>query len=117
MIDGVKIDLGGGEWIVPPLNLRTLEKFYPVIESWTQPRENALDYLREVAEFIHAALVRNYPDLTLDDVKDLVDLKNVQMVIPAILEASGFARGAGEGQGDPLGETTPPLTGERYTVN
>jgi hypothetical protein len=107
ILDGVRVKLGGAEYIVPPLSLRSLKKLGKKIQELSNinsvPTEEQTDALLEV---IHAALVRNYPDITLDDLADLVDLGNMLEVFPAVLAVSGLKQNVVPG-GSP-GEAPSP---------
>jgi len=98
LIEGVKINLGGTEYVVPPLSfkqLRTLQPKMGVLSSvGSMPNEDQLDVIVEV---IHMALSRNYPDLTTDQVSEALDLGNMKLILPAILGVSGLVT-SGEGK-------------------
>jgi len=91
MIDGVSISLGGTEYVVPALSFKQLRNLQPKLATLGTvkgiPSEAQLD---AVAEVVHAALSRNYPDLTLDQVGDMLDLTNMKHIVPAIMGISGL---------------------------
>jgi len=91
-LDGVPLKLGGTDYILPPLNLAALEKYWPVIESWGEPPASLVQRLSEAAELLHAALLRNYPELTLAEVKEGLDLASFPAILPQLLEVSGLTR-------------------------
>lgn len=97
MIKGKEIELGGKTWIVPPLNLNAVEHFQDRLAGFTggiDPQSVTL-----VAEVTHSALKRNYPDVTLEEVKDMLDLGNMIEVFQAVLQVAGFvARADGSGE-------------------
>ncbi|MGO9622370.1 MAG: hypothetical protein ACLPT6_13320 [Desulfobaccales bacterium] len=92
MLDGVALQLGGNEYTLPPLNLAALEKYWPMIESWGEPPASLVQSLSEGAELLHAALLRNYPELTLAEVKEGLDLASFPAVLAQLLEVSGLTR-------------------------
>jgi hypothetical protein len=100
MIDGTKISLNGKDYIVPPLNFKSIKKLQPVIENLTKVDLNMSgDQIDSVCEIVHTALIRNYPELTKDEVLDGLDLGNAHSIIMAIMGASGLkAVPAGEAQ-------------------
>ncbi len=111
MLDGVTISLGGQDYVLPPLNLAALERYWPVIESWAQPPTSLAQRLGEAAELLHAALARNYPDLELASVKEGLDLVNVPALLQTLLAVSGLARrepGEPEAGSVPTGATSRP---------
>jgi hypothetical protein len=110
-LNGVPLKLGSKEYILPPLNLAALEKYWPVIESWAEPPAKLTQRFSEGAEVIHAALARNYPELTLTEVKEGLDLPSFPAALAALLEVSGLARrDPGEPQAGsvPIGDTSIP---------
>ncbi|OQW33936.1 MAG: hypothetical protein A4E20_11955 [Nitrospira sp. SG-bin2] len=88
MIKGKEIELGGKIYVVPPLSLGKVEYFQDQLINFTggiDPQSVKL-----VAEVTHAALLRNYPDMTLEEVKDVLDLGNMVEVFQAVLQVAGF---------------------------
>ena len=61
LLDGRPLRLGGKDYVMPPLNLAALEKYWPVIESWTEPPAKLTQRFSEGAEVIHAALCAQLP--------------------------------------------------------
>jgi hypothetical protein len=91
-LTGVPLKLGGADYVLPPLNLAALEKYWALIESWGEPPASLVGRLSEGAELLHAALVRNYPELTLAEVKEGLDLANFPAALAQLLEVSGLVR-------------------------
>lgn len=91
MIPGVAISMGGREWTIPPLTLGQLRQLMPKVRELsntnTQIGEAQIGVLVEI---VFAALQRNYPDMTLDRVEDLLDLGNAAPVLNAVLTGSGL---------------------------
>lgn len=78
----------GVERVVPPLTLRAVTALSERLAAYTGgvgSNDVAL-----VVDTVHAALVRNYPEITRDDVSDLVDLGNMAAVMQATLKVGGF---------------------------
>ncbi len=92
-IPGVLLNLGGRDFIVPPLNFRALRQIQPKLASLTTgnaiPDEAQLDSIQEI---VHLAVCRNYPDMQRAELDDLLDLDNLKEVITAIMGVSGLAR-------------------------
>jgi hypothetical protein len=95
MIRGVKIELGGREFVLPALTLDQLEELEEdiatvsklvtgEIESFGRERYKAM------ARVIHAALARNYPDMAIEEVRSLLDLSNVGRAWKAVMGVSGL---------------------------
>ena len=100
-IPGTLINLGGVEFVMPPLNLDQVQQFeeiMPTLGQKTTFREN----MEEALPIIHAALSRNYPDLTVDDLRPLLDLGNFRAACEAVAQSSGYvAKPSGEPQPAP----------------
>jgi hypothetical protein len=99
MIDGVKISAGGKDFTVPPLNFRSIRALEADIKELAEIQPGAAMTGRQidtVVKIIHTALTRNYPELTVAEVEDILDLGNCFKIISAILGASGFSQGEPE---------------------
>lgn len=94
MIDGKHVRMGGKEWTVPPLNFKALKKYGPILNTKT-PQQLVEE--GQVVELIHAAMLRNYPDLTVDELEDMLDMGNIMEVTMTVMGVSGLvAKPAGE---------------------
>ncbi len=92
MIDGITVDIGGTDYIIPPLNFKALINIDGDIKSLAQPDKGFLsvEKINSMINIIYFALLRNYPDITKDDIQTMVDIKNSHQVIHTILQASGY---------------------------
>lgn len=98
LIDGVKLNLGGVEYVIPPLSLGAVRRLMPKIEKLTGNVDITAmsgELLDAIAEIICAAMQRNYPDMTQEKVLDVLDMKNMGQVIGAVLGQSGFDKKVG----------------------
>lgn len=91
MIDGEKIDIAGQEYVIPPLNFTGLEKYLELNERLTQAPAMK-EQLTIMAEMLVIALKRNYPDLTVEQAKDMLDLQNWPDICAAIANTSGLKK-------------------------
>lgn len=91
MIAGIKVTLGGEDRIVPPLNLRALIEMRDELQSL---KVGSLDpaSIDTVVSIVHRALLRNYPEVTVEWVQDVIDVANMVDVISAVLDVSGLRR-------------------------
>lgn len=115
MIDGVKINLGGTEYVVPPLSLKQAKKYEPALKEF-RTSGGGLDEkgLDTVVDVIHAAISRNYPEVKRENLEETLDLGNWSTAWYAVLGISGFAaREGGEGEAAP----GSPSTGTGSTPN
>jgi hypothetical protein len=88
MIPGTTIAMGGQDWLVPPLTLGQLQRFFPRVQELVAARQAgdlAPDQLGMLVEIITAAMQRNYPEITADQVGNLLDLGNATTVLRATL--------------------------------
>ncbi|HEU0154821.1 MAG TPA: hypothetical protein VFQ82_02045 [Stellaceae bacterium] len=91
MIPGVVIEMGGRDWIVPPLTLGQLRRLMPKVRQLSavggEIGEEQIDVLVEI---VAAAMERNYPDASAEAVAQLLDLGNAGAVLNAVLTGSGL---------------------------
>jgi hypothetical protein len=98
---GIKITMGEQEWYVPPLTLKQLKDNVEAIELVRTARLSFLIEQQEidaVCTVAAAALSRNYPDISVERVADMIDLGNLQAVVTAIMTGTGL---------QPMGEAEP----------
>jgi hypothetical protein len=107
---GHNIELGGTTYVVPPLNFRQLRDLAADIEALGAIDPNSLRLTAEdvgrILKIAHAALSRNYPDLTIEQMEELVDLGNAKELMMAVTGVSGL-----EYRETKLGEGRSHLTG------
>ena len=88
-IPGTLVNLGGVDFVMPPLNLDQVQQFEEIMPKLGQKptlREN----MEEALPVIHAALSRNYPDLAIEDLRPMLDLGNFAEACAAVAKSSGF---------------------------
>lgn len=95
MIEGVKLNLGGRDLIVPALSFKQLRQLLPKVQHLGDGAVTA-ENMGEIALVVHAALSRNYQDLTIDDVEDMLDMHNAMPAVLAVMGQSGLERVEGE---------------------
>lgn len=90
-IKGVTVELNGVDYVIPPIALGALEQLQERIGTFDG---NAMDakQISTVIDCAHAALKRNYPDLTREEVADLIDISNMNEVFAAVMDVSGLKR-------------------------
>lgn len=108
---GIKRNLGGTDYIIPPLSLGAMEVMQERLEAFQGGTDMAS--IKVVVDATHAALKRNYPDITRDDVAEVVDLGNMQEVMECVMDVSGLKRKSIESEA--VGEAGKPLIGETST--
>lgn len=90
MIKGVKMELGGKTYIVPPLSLGAIEMMQDRISNFKGSA--SMESVGTVIDALHSALSRNYPDITREQVANMVDLGSMQEVMEAVMDVSGLKR-------------------------
>jgi len=89
--EGVPMTIGGRDFMVPALSLKQVRALRQEIESLTAiPPGGAITdkQIETTVSLVHAALSRNYPALTLDQVFEMIDLRNMGSFINAITGAT-----------------------------
>ncbi len=129
MIPGVLVAMGGQQWTVPPLTLGQLRRLMPKVqqlsEIGTKMGETQIGILVEI---VVAALQRNYPDVSVETVENLLDLANAGAVLNAVLTGSGLkprerspgeaaAPGSDPGAGTLAPASSPAPAGDTSTVS
>lgn len=98
MIPGTVIELGGRKYVLPPMNVATMElhkEFFKRAAKGVDP-EGAFDDLATIADMVHRSLKRNYPEVTLAEVQEHVDLANMHELMESVVKTSGLTRSTGE---------------------
>jgi hypothetical protein len=94
LIDGVEVSMGGRKWTVPPLNLKQIKKFEPILKGLGNlDAGNVLAQSDGMLDVIHAAVARNYPEVTHEELEEMLDLGNLLPVVQAVMGVSGLLRG------------------------
>lgn len=92
--DGVWVRMGGRRYyLIPALSFRALKKSQPQLAKLNAmlgiPDAEQIDNLIQIA---HAAMVRNYPEMKMDELEDLIDMTNFTTVFTALVLASGLEK-------------------------
>lgn len=107
-VPGIEIQLGKVKRVLPPLNAAAFKTYRAEITKVFD--ERGLPDLAVVATLAHAALQRNYPDLSIEDVENDVDFGNLVEVFEAVMNVSGLTLQAGKMARRILEATSPPST-------
>ncbi len=84
--------------LVPALSLEQFERVADKLNSFEKMAEDPAaavkaGLLTDAVEIIHAAVSRNYPDKSLEDVKALIDLRNMPEFVAAATGSSVVSKG------------------------
>lgn len=86
--------IGDEEYIIPALSLGQIKRFLKKIEQMQEGvNQGGVENFDTISQIIHAALSRNYPALTIEDLDEMLDMSNLMTIFNAVLGASGFAQG------------------------
>ncbi len=108
-IKGITVTLGDRDFVVPPLNFRSLQALQARLANFSGGTDP--ESIQLVADAALAALQRNYPSMTAEELSDLLDLANMQSVMEAVMDVSGLKRKEIEAQGG----TSNPSSGTTST--
>lgn len=90
-IKGVTVELNGTNYVIPPIALGALEQLQERIGTFDGNVQDAKQ-ISTVIDCAHAAMRRNYPDMTREEVADLIDIGNMNEVFTAVMDVSGLKR-------------------------
>ncbi len=95
---GVWVVFGDEEYRVPPLNLLAIQDLQGRVETLgAMGAVPTAEQMGVITDVLHAAMARNYPAITREEVGDMLDLGNFAAAMNAALAVSGFEkRAAGE---------------------
>lgn len=103
---GVSVAVGDRTFVVPRLSLRQLQVLKDQIKR-IQDRSKEIDLdaqIGDITDIVHAAVGRNYPDLSRDELADLLDLGTVGPFLRAAIDGSAEGdtpKGEAENPGSP----------------
>lgn len=113
MIKGVPIQLAGIEYTCPPLSLGQVEVYGDRLSSYRGGM--ARESVGLVIDVAHAALTRNYPDMTREEVADGIDLGSLGATMDAVMGVSCLKAplgtplpGEAPAAADPIGQGSTP---------
>ena len=93
LIPGIDFNFGGGRvYTLPPLSLGALQRLQGQLDDMQNTAVLQPATVATVVQATLAALKRNYPTMTADDVAELVDVANMFDVISCVMDVSGMRR-------------------------
>jgi len=91
--EGTTLKIGDKDYVVPALTIKQIRTLKSDIQELRQLKDavNIEDEkLDKMISVIYAAISRNYPDITREELENNLDMNNIQDVILIILGASGI---------------------------
>lgn len=86
-------------YVIPPLSLGAIEQLRERLQGFDGDPFNP-ETVATVIDTAHACLRRNYPQMTREEVGELIDLCNMAEVFAACMDVSGLVRKAEEAAGE-----------------
>ena len=98
--EGELVKLGEREFIVPSLSVTQARKLWPAILDLNRgvSLEDFPTKLDQALPIILAALTRNYPEVTLEQLGEWVDVRNFPKLMKIVAGQSGMSLKPGEDQ-------------------
>jgi len=90
-IKGIEFDFPDGTLILPPLSLGDLELLQERLATLDLSKPDKTN-VGTAIDAAHAALTRNYPEMTRAQVAKLIGLENMIDVLEAVMDVSGLKR-------------------------
>jgi hypothetical protein len=84
--EGVEVTIAGKKYIMPPLTLKQVrmnQENLKKLNSATVATDE--ESLGAAIQIIQTAMARNYPDITTDQLEDMIDLGNIHELAQAIM--------------------------------
>ena len=81
---GTALAIDGKDWYFAPLSLGSLELLLPKLQTFT---DNDIGTVIDVA---HKSLKRNYPDITREEVADMIYMDQLQDVMATVMSVTGL---------------------------
>lgn len=101
-VKGINLVLGDGEtYVLAPLTLGAIEDMQDAISSVGDDLSPAA--VKAIIDVAHSSLKRNYPDMSRNEARELIDIANMMSVFEATMDVSGLKRKALE-EGEAKGE-------------
>lgn len=102
---GIPLEIGGKVYVFAPISFGYLEQLQERLVEFKGGIDPAS--VATALDVAFASLTRNYPEMTREDVAELIDLENFMEIFTAAMDVSGLRRKALEEAAKP-GETTAP---------
>lgn len=105
-VPGVEMTFEGMSYVVPPMNAAAVEQYRDEVAVLLGG--GGVPDILMIVKLLHAALSRNYPEVTVDQVKQWVDFGNMVQVLDTVMHVSGLVAAMGELNRRMQGATTAP---------
>lgn len=109
LYEGEEVVIRGKTYIVPGLSFGQLEQHEKLLTRMSSMKNKSAltpQIMNDIATVIHLSLSRNYPEMSIKEVKDIVDTRNAARLVQTVMGVSGLEQQP-DGAGDTQGETKP----------
>lgn len=90
--EGTSLRIGAATYVVPALTVRQYRQHLHQLRSLARLAGLPTDEgFAAIVDVVHAALTRNYPDMTRDQLEDMIDVGNIAPLIRAIMGQAPIA--------------------------
>ena len=98
---GTPFLLNGTEFTIPSLSLRQFQDNYTALTAEVSPDEKLPAQITRLLPVILLAVNRNYPEITLDNLLDWVDVGTFRNLFLVVQGAQGLRRAEESGEAQP----------------
>jgi len=92
-VPGVEMTFDGTAYVVPALNAAAVKQYR---KETALLLSGAAPDMDGICKLLHAALLRNYPDMKIEQVEQWVDYTNMLQIMDVIMHMSGLVQQMGE---------------------
>jgi hypothetical protein len=83
---GLEITMGGKDWVIPALTLKQVREIHPRLIALDLKNDPLSGEAIDVAiDLVHLGMSRNYPEITREEVGELVDMANFPKIAAYLL--------------------------------
>lgn len=98
MFDGVKVNIGGSEFVVPPISCWAAKRVALIFRDAAAREATEDGWVDVLWQQIGLVLEPNYPGLDVEPLQKAVPLRDLGEVHAAVMKASGAAKESGKGE-------------------
>lgn len=98
-LPGIAVELDGREYVIPPVSIGALMQVQSKLESISAGNIMSAENMDTIITVAHAAIRRNYPEVTREQLLEMIDIGNLKDVFNAVVDVSGLRRKAKDAEG------------------
>lgn len=98
--EGVEVRIGDQQYIMPSLSVSQAKRYWPQLleldnagVTVDEMKSIMPKKFEDMVTVIHAALSRNYPDMTAEALVDIISISQVKSLMEVVMGQSGFGVG------------------------